>query len=970
MRMDDLNKLFATLLLLCVFASGNAQGWERTFGNSNKETANDLIQLADGSYIVVGTESTTDFYTNYSNISLLRTDPDGRKEWSQTFGEPNQDETGESVQQDASGGYIIGGTQINDNINRGLLIRTDRLGNLIWKYQTSTDSVQGRAAIALQDGGYLLVGNYLKSALANGVDQVDKQVYLTKVNQAGIFQWENILGSDLYDDGFSVIELPNGELVVAGSTHRNENYDVLLLKFHPNGTLKWEKVYGGDKKELAYDLALSKDKTQLFITGSEHISSTTMDDIFLLKTDLEGGEEDWISIAKPGRQIGFSIAAMPDNFAVIAGRNYSETTEDQQLLFTVVSESGQTFSKTFGGEEKDFGSAVIFNNSKSYTIAGATHSYGSGDSDMYLVQSDGSDISIANTITGSIDVSSGDCASETIIQGAPNQIIQVKGEEIYYTVTDESGNYSINVPAGNYIVSPVALHPYWQIVCPDTTGTIEVNFTDVFETVDASFNIIPEITCPAMQTDIAVNHLRPGFQSTYTFTYCNNGTVTADAALMDVILDDYLSIDSTSHSYMVDTTDGEEVLFFFLGDVPIFECEEIKIYVTLDSSVEIGQTHCVESHVYPNSLCFPINPEWDQSSIKINASCEYDSVKFKIINEGVGDMQEALDFIVIEDQILDYQGQFTLDSGEDTTIYVTSTGATFRMEAEQSAYHPGNSQPSIAVEGCADGPVNTGHVIEFPQNDGNPFIEIDCRENTSSYDPNDKQAFPRGYSDEHFIEPNTDIEYLIRFQNEGTDTAFTVIIRDTLSSSLNEFSVIPGASSHDYKFELYNSNVLKFTFNDILLPHKDIDEMGSMGFVKFKIKQKDNNPIGTEILNSAAIYFDYNAPVITEPAYHVIGENFVAIDVTSSTGEEFENANATIKVYPNPFINNTTFEIENPTHQAINFSLFDLNSRLVRQDTFSTEVYKFEKNDLTSGLYIFKLDVGGEVIGTGKIVLK
>ena len=966
MKMDSLNKLFATLFLLLAFASGNAQGWERTYGSSNNEAANDLIQLADGGFVVVGSATTTNSNTDYSTISLLRTDPDGHEEWHQTFGENNQDEIGKSLQQDASGGYIIGGTQVINNISRGLLIRTDRQGNLLWKFQTTMDSVQGRTAIALQDGGYLLVGNYLKNYIANGIDQVDKQVYLTKVNQAGILQWERVFGGDKYDDGFSVIELSNQELVIVGSTHRNENYDVLLLKLYPNGELKWEKTYGSNEKELGYDLTLSKDETTLLITGTEYISSITLDDIFVLKTDLEGENSDWISIEKVGSQVGHSIAAMPNESVVVAGKNYFAASEDQQLFFIVVNESTEVLSKTFGGEETDEGTAIVFNQSRGYTIAGSTESYGAGKSDMYLVQSDGSDISIANTINGNIAVSSGDCGPESTSQGAPNQLIQVTGEEIYYTVTDEFGNFSLTVPVGEYTVWPIALHPYWE-VCQDT---IQVTFEGVFETAYVNYTIAPTITCPALQTDIAVNHLRPGFQSTYTFTYCNNGTTTAEDGLLDVILDDYLSIDSASHSYMIDNSNGQEVLFFFLGNVPIFECEEIKLFVTLDSTVAIGQTHCVESRIYPDSLCFPINPEWDQSSVKINAFCEYDSVKFQLINDGWGDMEEALDFIVIEDQIIGYQGQFTLNSGEDTIVYVTSTGATFRMEADQSTYHPGDSQPSIAVEGCSDEPGSTGHIIEFPQNDGNPFVEIDCRENTSSYDPNDKQAFPRGYSEEHFIEPNTDIEYLIRFQNEGTDTAFRVVVRDTLVEWLNEFTVIPGASSHDYKFELYNSNVLKFTFNDILLPHKGINEMGSMGFVKFKIKQKENNPIGTEILNSAAIYFDYNAPIITEDAYHVIGENFVEINIASATGEERIKEIAAIKVYPNPFDNSTTFELDNPTHQTINFSLFNLNSQLVRQDTFSTSAYQFDRNELASGMYIFKLEVAGEVLGSGKIVLR
>lgn len=964
MRMEDANKLFTTITLLFVFAFCNAQGWERTYGNVGKDTGGDLIQLADGGYIVAGT--TTNLASEAKEVLLFRTDPDGRQQWMTTFGGLNVDDTKKniSVQQDVHRGYIIGGTSIENEVDRGFLIRTDILGNELWRQTTESVGVKGHQVIAVSDGGYLLVGSFAYETISGSTDQMNKDVYLTKYDQNGVLLWEQTFGGEKFEQGIAAVELPNGNFVICGNTYEGEDYDVLLIHFDADGNLLANEKYGTLHKELAYDMTISPDNSTLLITGTCHFLTSTEDDIFVLRLSPSGGDEMWTFVKIDDSQSGYSIAALPDGKAVVTGEHYIPATADKELIVTVVDNSGPILIKEFGEHNFwDAGFSVLFNQSNDYTIAGTTQSYGNGNSDIYVLQTDGSNISATNTINGNLSITSGDCDQESYTKPAPNQIIQAVGSATYYTVTDEFGNYTFHVPAGEYAIWPIALSEYWD-VCQDT---IHLEFEGVFETIDTFYTIHPHIVCPIMQTDIAVNHLRPGFQSTYTLTYCNNGSEIADGALLHATFDEFLHIDSTSVPELL-ANDNEYI--FSLGDVPIFDCASIQVYATLDSTAVIGQTHCVESYVTPDTLCIPLDPNWNQASIKVDAFCEYDSVKFKIQNEGWGDMDVPLDFIIIEDHIIGLQGEFILNSGQDTTIIVATDGATFRMEADQSFGHPGNSQPSIAVEGCGGEPFSTGYVIEFPQNDANPFLEIDCRENTSSYDPNDKQAFPRGYAEEHYIEPNTDIEYLIRFQNEGTDTAFRVVIRDTLSAFLSEYTVIPGASSHHYDFELYNSNVLKFTFNDIMLPQKDIDEMGSMGFVKFKIKQKQDNPIGTKILNDAAIYFDYNAPIITETVEHTIGENFVEIEVVSEDGDDLTTENSPIKVYPNPFDDKTTFEINNIGNQAITFSLFNLSSQLVQQDTFSTNIYQFERKNIASGMYIFRMEANGQLLGSGKIVLK
>jgi len=84
-------------------------------------------------------------------------------------------------------------------------------------------------------------------------------------------------------------------------------------------------------------------------------------------------------------------------------------------------------------------------------------------------------------------------------------------------------------------------------------------------------------------------------------------------------------------------------------------------------------------------------------------------------------------------------------------------------------------------------------------------------------------------------------------------------LRDLVIQSNNFYGTIPPEiGSHSYSLEIEGNNTLKFIFDSILLPDSTTNELGSHGFVKFKISQKTDLLLGSVIENSAAIFFDFN----------------------------------------------------------------------------------------------------------------
>ena len=152
---------------------------------------------------------------------------------------------------------------------------------------------------------------------------------------------------------------------------------------------------------------------------------------------------------------------------------------------------------------------------------------------------------------------------------------------------------------------------------------------------------------------------------------------------------------------------------------------------------------------------------------------------------------------------------------------------------------------------------------------------IDLRVITGAYDPNDKLARTSSGSDTSWL-PGEDqwVDYTIRFQNTGTDTAFNVLITDTLPLALDPASIVVGAASHDHTWLLRGNGILKFAFPGILLPDSNVNEPASHGFVSFRIKMREGmmTDPGDEVVNIANIYFDFNPPIITDPCVLVVPE--------------------------------------------------------------------------------------------------
>jgi hypothetical protein len=142
---------------------------------------------------------------------------------------------------------------------------------------------------------------------------------------------------------------------------------------------------------------------------------------------------------------------------------------------------------------------------------------------------------------------------------------------------------------------------------------------------------------------------------------------------------------------------------------------------------------------------------------------------------------------------------------------------------------------------------------------------------TCGYDPNDKIGFPSGEGELGFIGVDEEfIEYTVRFQNTGSDTAFTVRITDELDENFNWETIEVAAKSHDMTWSIDETGTVEFLLEDIALPDSNVNVLASQGFVKYKVWMNEGLVHETTLENTAEIYFDLNPPILTNTTLHTL----------------------------------------------------------------------------------------------------
>ncbi len=260
----------------------------------------------------------------------------------------------------------------------------------------------------------------------------------------------------------------------------------------------------------------------------------------------------------------------------------------------------------------------------------------------------------------------------------------------------------------------------------------------------------------------------------------------------------------------------------------------------------------------------------------------------------------------------------------------------------------------IGTEHCLKGTIYDKHSCSDSRS-----VYTECQENIGSVDPNDKRIFNESGKETEQVDKGEYIYYQIRFQNTGTDTAFTVQIVDPLSSSLDLSTLDMLSSSQPYSYSLTDGPALRVVFENILLPDSSTNEPSSHGFIKFRIKPLPEFDYGTTIPNQADIYFDFNQPVRTNKA---------TLSILPPLATHETERSIDLNVFPNPAKESISLVLSEEDRNRVNsYEIIDPLGKTVIQSELVSHP-KVDVSQMVPGIYLVILKKNGTTMGLKRFV--
>jgi uncharacterized delta-60 repeat protein len=308
---------------LAKFTPEGSLSWQRTFdgpGDFSIDRANGVAVAPDGSVYAAGQTVGVG-----NDVLLLKFSPDGSLVWQRRWDAGGQ-ETGEDVAVASDGSvYVTGVTDGFGGFGHLFVLRLAPDGTLVWQRirdVASNAAVGTGQAITVAPDGSIYAAGVTPRTVVGEFDML-----LLKLDPQGTLVWQRTYSAaDVADARGGLAVGSDGSVYVAGGiqavTRRTAVNDTFVAKFGPDGTLTWSRGYGGDEGDFPGGVAARADGTVL-VGGESASFGAGSDDAFLLELDANGKGVACNSWGGPGIDHGDDVGLAPSGTIVLAGTTSS-----------------------------------------------------------------------------------------------------------------------------------------------------------------------------------------------------------------------------------------------------------------------------------------------------------------------------------------------------------------------------------------------------------------------------------------------------------------------------------------------------------------------------------------------------------------------------------------------------------------------------------------------------------------------
>ena len=356
----------------------------RMFGGANEDWALFVIQTTDGGYAVAGW--TYSFGAGYSDLLVLKLNPNSSLSWTRTFGGTSYDYAF-SIIQTTDGGYAVAGyTQSFGAGGRDFLaLKLNSGGSLAWaRTFGGTDLDWAEPIIQTSDGGYVVLGH--TRSFGAGYDDI----LALKLYPDGSLEGALTFGGTEGDYGESVVQTTDGGYAIAGGTYSFgvDSLDLLLIKLMPDYSLEGAMTFGGTKNEQAQYMIQTSDGGYAIAGYTESFGAGDKD--FLVIKLNSNYSLAWArTFGGAGHDRAESIVQTSDGGYAIAGYTGSFGAGGDDFLVIKVNSGGSlVWARTFGGTGDEWAESIIQTSDGGYAVAGYTGSFGASNRDFVVLKID------------------------------------------------------------------------------------------------------------------------------------------------------------------------------------------------------------------------------------------------------------------------------------------------------------------------------------------------------------------------------------------------------------------------------------------------------------------------------------------------------------------------------------------------------------------------------------------------------